>query len=931
MIDKTYQPSAVEGRIYAMWEDAGAFRCGRPERASAKPYTIVIPPPNVTGSLHMGHALNNTLQDILCRFERMRGRDVLWQPGTDHAGIATQMVVERQLMERQEPGRRALGREKFLEKVWAWKAESGGTITRQLKRLGASCDWSRERFTMDEGLSRAVRKVFVELYRAGLIYKDKRLVNWDPKLLTTISDLEVQQVEIKGSLWHFRYPLEGKSFDPNDPSTFITVATTRPETMLGDTAVAVHPDDERYRHLVGRHAILPLVGRRIPIVADEYSDPEKGTGAVKITPAHDFNDYEVGKRHDLPLVNVLDIEGRLDLRDNAVFLRDVPDSNELRETLALHGVDRFKARKAVVERMEAMGLLAKTEVHTHMVPHGDRSGEVIEPYLADQWYVNAHALAQPAIAAVREGRTSFVPKNWEKTYFDWMENIQPWCISRQLWWGHQIPAWYGPDGKVFVAETEDEVASDALAHYVEIEELSIEEGHDIAIDPARRATFLNEYLHRDEDVLDTWFSSALWPFSTLGWPDPTKEVARYYPTNVLVTAFDIIFFWVARMMMMGLHFMKEVPFPTVYIHALVRDERGAKMSKSKGNVIDPLHLIDDYGADALRFTLASMAAQGRDIKLSTQRVEGSRNFVTKLWNACRFAEMNACVTVPGFDPSSIKETLNRWIAHETGRAVREVSDAIEAYRFNEAAGAVYRFVWNIFCDWYLELAKPVLQGADGGAKNETRAVTAWVRDEIIKLLHPFAPFVTEELWTVTAEGGPARDGMLVLAPWPNRDTIEDAEAETEIGWVIDLVTAIRSVRAEMSIKTEIPVVLVGASAATRARAGRWTDIVRRMARLSEVSFADSAPQGSVQLIVRGEVAALPLKGVIDFAAEKARLEKELAKVDADIARIDAKLGNADFVARAPEEVVDGEREKREELVQRRGKIVEALERLKSAQ
>jgi valyl-tRNA synthetase len=914
-----------------MWEDAGAFRCGRPERASAKPYTIVIPPPNVTGSLHMGHALNNTLQDILCRFERMRGRDVLWQPGTDHAGIATQMVVERQLMERQEPGRRALGREKFLEKVWAWKAESGGTITRQLKRLGASCDWSRERFTMDEGLSRAVRKVFVELHRAGLIYRDKRLANWDPKLLTVISDLEVQQVEIKGSLWHFRYPLEGKSLDPNDPSTFITVATTRPETMLGDTAVAVHPDDERYRHLVGRRAILPLVGRRIPIVADDYSDPEKGTGAVKITPAHDFNDFEVGKRHDLPLVNVLDVEGRLDLKDNAAFLRDVPDSSELRETLALHGVDRFKARKTVVERMEAMGLLAKTEAHTHMVPHGDRSGEVIEPYLTDQWYVNAHALAQPAIAAVREGRTSFVPKNWEKTYFDWMENIQPWCVSRQVWWGHQIPAWYGPDGKVFVAETEDEVVADALAHYVEIEELSIEEGHDIATDPARRATFLNEYLHRDEDVLDTWFSSALWPFSTLGWPDPTTEVARYFPTNVLVTAFDIIFFWVARMMMMGLHFMKEVPFPTVYIHALVRDERGAKMSKSKGNVIDPLHLMDDYGADALRFTLASMAAQGRDIKLSTQRVEGSRNFVTKLWNACRFAEMNNCVTVPGFDPSSIKQTLNRWIAHETGRAVREVSDAIEAYRFNEAAGVVYRFVWNIFCDWYLELAKPVLQGADGGAKDETRAVTAWVRDEIIKLLHPFAPFVTEELWTVTAEGGPARDGMLVLAPWPNRDTIDDAEAETEIGWVIDLVTAIRSVRAEMSIKTEIPVVLVGASAATRARAGRWTDIVRRMARLSEISFADGAPQGSVQLIVRGEVAALPLKGVIDFAAEKARLEKELAKVDADVVRIDAKLGNPDFVARAPEEVVDGEREKREELVQRRAKIVEALERLKSAQ
>jgi valyl-tRNA synthetase len=786
---------------------------------------------------------------------------------------------------------------------------------------------------MDEGLSRAVRKVFVELYRAGLIYRDKRLVNWDPKLLTAISDLEVQQVEIKGSLWHFRYPLEGKSFDANDPATFITVATTRPETMLGDTAVAVHPEDERYRRLVGKHAILPLVGRRIPIVADEYSDPEKGTGAVKITPAHDFNDFEVGKRHDLPLVNVLDVEGRLDLRDNAGFLHGVPDSNELRETLALHGTDRFKARKQVVERMEAMGLVAKTEPHTHMVPHGDRSAVVIEPYLTDQWYVNAHALAQPAIAAVRAGKTSFVPKSWEKTYFDWMENIQPWCISRQLWWGHQIPAWYGPDGKVFVAETEDEVAAEALAHYVEIEELSIEEGHDIAADPARRATFLNEYLHRDEDVLDTWFSSALWPFSTLGWPEPTKEVARYYPTDVLVTAFDIIFFWVARMMMMGLHFMKEVPFPTVYIHALVRDERGAKMSKSKGNVIDPLHLMDDYGADALRFTLASMAAQGRDIKLSNQRVEGSRNFVTKLWNACRFAEMNACVTVPGFAPKSIKETLNRWIAHETGKAVREVTEAIEAYRFNEAAGAVYRFVWNIFCDWYLELAKPVLQGADGAAKGETRAVTAWVRDEIIKLLHPFAPFVTEELWAVTAEGGPARDGMLALAPWPKGDAVEDTEAEAEIGWVIDLVTAIRSVRAEMNITmaNEIPVVLVGASAATRARAGRWTDFIRRLARLSEISFADSAPQGSVQLIVRGEVAALPLKGVIDFAAEKARLEKELAKVDADIGRIDAKLANPQFVSRAAEDVVEGEREKREELVRRRGKIVEALERLKGAQ
>jgi valyl-tRNA synthetase len=926
MIGKTYQPSAVEGRIYAAWEEAGAFRCGRPERKSARPYCIVIPPPNVTGSLHMGHALNNTLQDVLARFERMRGRDVLWQPGTDHAGIATQMVVERQLMERQEPPRRVLGREKFLEKVWAWKAEAGGTITQQLRRLGASCDWSRERFTMDEGLSRAVRKVFVELYRAGLIYKDKRLVNWDPKLVTAISDLEVQQVEIKGHLWHIRYPLEGAAFDPDDPSTFITVATTRPETMLGDVAVAVHPDDERYRHLVGRHAVLPLVGRRIPIVADEYSDPEKGTGAVKITPAHDFNDFEVGRRHDLPLVNVLDAQAHLKLARNEAFLREVPSSPELDQTLAYDGLDRFVVRKEIVQRLEAAGLLAKIESHTHTVPHGDRSAVVIEPFLTDQWYVDAKALAAPAIAAVRGARTVFVPRNWEATYFNWMENIQPWCISRQLWWGHQIPAWYGPDGKVFVAESEDEARSQAIAHYVADGTISSEAAAEMRHEGAK-----STLLTRDEDVLDTWFSSALWPFSTLGWPDTTPELARYYPTDVLVTGFDIIFFWVARMMMMGLHFMAEVPFHTVYIHALVRDERGAKMSKSKGNVIDPLELIDEYGADALRFTLAAMAAQGRDIKLSTQRVEGYRNFATKLWNACRFAEMNRCVTVPGFDPRSAKETLNRWIAHETGKAVREITEAIEVYKFNEAAGAAYRFVWNIFCDWYLELAKPVLQGADERAKDETRAMTAWVRDEILKLLHPFTPFVTEELWQVTAQDGLGRDGLLALAAWPKLEGLDDLEAEAEIGWVIDLVTAIRSVRAEMNIApaTEIPLLLAG-SPATQARAGRWGEFVRRLARLSEISFAERAPHGTVQLIVRGEVAALPLKGVIDFSAEKARLEKEMARVKSDIARIDAKLANADFVARAPEDVVEGEREKREEAEARRLKINEALERLKGA-
>src|SRR6201996_3752375 len=913
MIEKNYQPADIEARMSRLWEEAGAFRAGRPERRDAEPFTIVIPPPNVTGSLHMGHALNNTLQDILCRFERMRGRDVLWQPGTDHAGIATQMVVERQLMERQQPGRRDMGREKFLERVWAWKEESGGTIINQLKRLGASCDWSRERFTMDEGLSRAVVKVFVQLYRDGLIYKDKRLGNWDPKLLTAISDLEVQQIEVRGSLWYLRYPIEGKTFSPDDPSSFIVVATTRPETMLGDTGVAVNPEDERYKHLIGKHVILPLVGRRIPIVGDDYSDPEKGSGAVKVTPAHDFNDFEVGKRHNLPQINVFDQEGAIALVGNEDYLRGLPEG-AAEFAAELNNVDRFAARREIVARLENFGFLEKIEPNTHMVPHGARSGVVIEPYLTDQWYVDANTLAQPAIAAVRSGRTQFVPDNWSKTYFEWMENIQPWCISRQLWWGHQIPAWYGPDGKVFVAETEEEAIGNALGYYVEQEVITVEQGREMALDRDKRAGFIT----RDEDVLDTWFSSALWPFSTLGWPDDAPEVKRYYPTDVLVTGFDIIFFWVARMMMMGLHFMKEAPFSTVYIHALVRDEKGAKMSKSKGNVIDPLHLIDDYGADALRFTLAAMAAQGRDIKLATSRVEGYRNFATKLWNSCRFAEMNNCVLPEAFDPFQAKETLSRWIAHETSRATREVTEAIEAYRFNDAAGAIYRFVWNIYCDWYLELVKPVLIGEAGEAKSETLAMVAWARDEILKLLHPFMPFITEELWEVTAR----RDTLLALSPWsrkaraispeqlalmsvanepaippalliPDRPDFTDEAAEAEIGWVVDLVTAIRSIRAEMNIapSTLTALVLSGASAETKARLPRWNDVIRRLARLSDISFADRAPEGAVQLLVRGEVAALPLKGVIDLAAEKNRLDKEIAKADADIKRVDAKLGN----------------------------------------
>ena len=913
MIDKTYQPSEVEGRIYKAWEEAGAFKAGRPERARADAYSIVIPPPNVTGSLHMGHALNNTLQDVLARFERMRGKDVLWQPGTDHAGIATQMVVERRMMERQEPGRRDIGREKFLKKVWAWKAESGGTIVNQLKRLGASCDWSRERFTMDEGLSKAVVKVFVELYREGLIYKDKRLVNWDPKLLTAISDLEVVPVETKGSLWHLRYPLEGKTFNPEDKSTYIVVATTRPETMLGDSAVAVHPDDERYKTLVGKNVILPLVGRRIPIIADEYSDPEKGSGAVKITPAHDFNDFEVGKRHNLAQINIFSVEAKLALKDNENFSAGAAPSPDLDTTLAMHGMDRFAARKQIVARLEEMGLVDKIEPHALSVPHGDRSNVVIEPFLTDQWYVNAAELAKPAIAAVRDGKTKFVPSNWQNTYFNWMENIQPWCISRQLWWGHQIPAWYGPDGKAFVAAEETEAQAEADKHY----------GKKTA-------------LKRDPDVLDTWFSSALWPFSTLGWPDKTKELDRFYPTSVLVTGFDIIFFWVARMMMMGLHFMKdekgapEIPFHDIYIHRLVRDASGAKMSKSKGNVVDPLGVIDEFGADALRFTLMRNVAPGHDIRLGPQDVENNRNFATKLWNAARFVEFNGAARVAGFDPKQAKEALNRWIAHETQKAGLEITQAIEAYDFAGAAGAAYRFVWNVYCDWYVELSKPLLTGPDGDAKTETRAMAAWALDEILKLLHPFMPFITEELWAVTAEQGPKRDAMLALSQWPKLEGLTDDKAEAEIGWVIDLISAIRSIRAEMNINVNIPVVLAGASAETQKRAERWADFIKRLARVSDISSADSVPQGSVQLVVRGEVAALPLIGVIDIAAERARLAKEMKKAEDDIDRVDKKLSNEKFVANAPEEIIEGEKEKRAEAADRKAKIAEALERLKGA-
>jgi valyl-tRNA synthetase len=938
MIENRYQPAAVEGRIYAAWEAAGAFRAGRPERAAAPPYCIVIPPPNVTGSLHMGHALNNTLQDILCRFERMRGKDVLWQPGTDHAGIATQAVVERQLMESQESSR-MMGREAFIKRVWEWKAESGGTIISQLKRLGASCDWSRERFTMDEGLSRAVLKVFVALYREGLIYKDKRLVNWDPKLKTAISDLEVQQVETKGQLWHIKYPIEGSD-------EFIVVATTRPETMLGDVAVAVHPDNERLRHLIGKTAILPLVGRRIPIIGDTYADPEKGTGAVKITPAHDFNDFEVGRRHNLPLVNIFDKEAQLSLKGNVAFLNGAHP--ELVVVEMLDGQSRERARKIIVDLLESRGLIDQVESTTHVVPHGDRSGAVLEPFLTNQWYVDAQKLAPPAIQAVRDGRTRFVPQQWEATFFNWMENIQQWAISRQIWWGHQIPAWYGrkevasgnwasifDEPEIFVAGTEAEAVELARLKYgCEIRVLLTPPTDDLdrvfqqIIDDEVSGKPRWEPIWRDPDVLDTWFSSALWPFSTLGWPDETPELRRFYPTNTLVTGFDIIFFWVARMMMMGLHFMKDVPFRDVYIHRLVRDASGAKMSKSKGNVVDPLGVIDQYGADALRFTLARGAAQAHDVRLGPQDVENNRNFATKLWNAARFAEMNECFTVDGFDPSQANETLNRWIAHETAKTAAEVTQAIEAYKFNDAAAAVYRFIWNIYCDWYLELVKPVLIGPASAAKDETQAMVAWARDEILKLLHPFMPFVTEELWSITLPQ--KRKKLLALTDWPSGPGVFDAKAEAEIGWVIDLVTAVRSVRAEMNVNAPLPLVMVHVGDHVWDRAQRWSDFIIRMARISEVTRSPKFPRGAVQLVVRGEVTALPLAGIIDLAAERARLSKEMAKVDADIARVDAKLANPNFVTRAPEEIVEEEKEKREEALARKGKIVEALQRLEAS-
>jgi len=886
MLEKNFDPKTAEPRLYATWEESGAF--APTSDPAAEPFSIVIPPPNVTGSLHIGHALNNTLQDVLTRFERMRGKAALWLPGTDHAGIATQMVVERQLAEAGNRSRRDMGREEFVAKVWEWKAESGGTITNQLRRLGASCDWSRERFTLDEGLSAAVRKVFVTLHKQKLIYRDKRLVNWDPHFQSAISDIEVEQREVDGAYYHFAYPLE-------DGSGEIVVATTRPETMLGDTAVAVNAKDPRYTHLIGRAVRLPIVNRPIPIIADDYADPEKGSGAVKITPAHDFNDYQVGKRNNLPLINIFDPQARI-------------NENAPKE---YQGLDRFAARKKVVAEFEALGLLREIEKTRHAVPHGDRSGVVIEPYLTDQWYVDAKTLAQPAIKAVEEGRTVLEPKNWEKTYFEWMRNIEPWCVSRQLWWGHRIPAWYGPDGRIFVEETEEAAKAAAREHY----------GHD-------------EPLRQDEDVLDTWFSSGLWPFSTLGWPEKTADLARFYPTSTLVTGFDIIFYWVARMMMLGIHFTGEVPFDRVFFNALVRDSKGAKMSKSKGNVMDPLELVDSYGADALRFTLTAMSGQARDIKLSTQRIEGYRNFGTKLWNATRFTQMNGCARAEGFDPAQVKGVLNRWIVGETARAAQGVTKALEGCGFDEATGTLYRFIWNTYCDWYVELAKPLLNGADEAAKAETQATAAWVLDVILKLLHPVMPFITEELWSQTADlGAPRPAGMLITAQWPVLPaSLIDAAADAEIGLVIASVSEGRSVRAELNVPpgAKPALLVVEATDAQRKVFETNAAVIGQTLRVSEVRFEASIPEGAIPFVVDGATLALPVAGFIDLAAERARLAKEIAGHASDIAHVNKKLGNPAFVANAKEEVVEENRERLAESEAAKAKLESALSRLQAA-
>ncbi|MEL6724584.1 MAG: valine--tRNA ligase [Pseudomonadota bacterium] len=1023
MIDQRFDPKAHEQRIYKRWEDAGCFRPSMD--TAAEPYAIMIPPPNVTGSLHMGHALNNTIQDILCRFERMRGKNVRWQPGMDHAGIATQMVVERQLAASGNQDRRSMGREAFIDKVWEWKEESGGTILNQLKRLGASCDWENTKFTLDDEMNTAVNKVFVDLYNEGLIYRAKRLVNWDPHFQTAISNLEVENKEVDGHMWHFKYPLAGgetytyveKDEDGNvtleEERDYISIATTRPETMLGDGAVAVHPSDDRYAPIVGKLCEIPVGPkehrRLIPIITDEYPDPDFGSGAVKITGAHDFNDYQVAKRGGIPMYALMDERGQMRadgepytaVAEVAQRIAEGAEGFDEAKIAAMNlvpdqyrGLDRFDARKAVVEDITSEGnavmvpdpkhkdeetkapLIPHVENKKIMQPFGDRSGVVIEPMLTDQWFVDAETLAKPAIAAVREGRTKFVPQNWDRTYYNWMENIEPWCISRQLWWGHRIPVWYGPtlddianDGpynmkKGFCAGTPSEAMELAKKHYGDRVEVTIAEdgvtSHTIDSNDALQSIELVQ----DEDVLDTWFSSGLWPFSTQGWPEETDGLNAFYPGATLVTAFDIIFFWVARMMMLGIKFMDgEVPFKDVYIHAIVRDETGKKMSKSEGNVIDPVDLIDGieadalvakrttglrqpekapqvekatrkrypkgfeaYGADALRFTLAAMATKGRDINLSVERVAGYRNFGTKLWNATRFAQMNEAEFSTKIDPQALELSVNKWIIGELYKCTSAVSEAIEDYRFNDAASAAYQFTWDVLCDWYLELSKPILSGDDAAARAETQAVLGWVLEQTFITLHPFMPFITEVLWEQTSD----RDAFLMQQSWPGLDRqFEDQVAADELGWVLRIISQIRSVRSDVNVPAgaKVPVSLIGANDRTAHCVEAHRDVIMRMARLEEFELADTAPAGAVKTVLDEATVALEIADLIDASEEVARLDKQLGKLTGEITGLEKRLGNEAFVAKAPPEVVAEQRERLTDLQGTRDKLSVAREQL----
>lgn len=904
-MDKTYSPGLIEQRWYETWEQRGHFRPGGGEQS----YCIMIPPPNVTGSLHMGHAFQDTIMDALIRFHRMRGDNTLWQAGADHAGIATQMVVERQL-KNEGKTRHDLGREAFIERIWQWKGESGGHITRQLRRMGASLDWSRERFTMDEGLSEAVREVFVRLYEEDLIYRGKRLVNWDPVLRTAVSDLEVVSEEENGSFWHMLYPL-------SDGSGHLVVATTRPETMLGDSAVAVHPGDERFAHLVGKTVTLPLVGREIPIVADEYVDPEFGTGCVKITPAHDFNDYEMGKRHGLPMINILTADARID--------EQAPEK--------YRGLDRFEARKQIVADIEALGLLEKIEPHKLTVPRGDRSGAVLEPLLTDQWFVRVESLAKPAIKAVEKGKIRFVPDNWKNTYFEWMRNIQDWCISRQIWWGHRIPAWYDALGTTYVGRSEEEVRA------------KFDIGEEVV-------------LTQDADVLDTWFSSALWPFSTLGWPEKTPELKTFYPTSVLVTGFDIIFFWVARMIMMGLKFTGEVPFQEVYIHGLVRDAHGQKMSKSKGNVLDPIDLIDGielealvkkrttglmqpqmapkiekatrkdypdgipaYGTDALRFTFAALASTGRDINFDLGRIEGYRNFCNKLWNAARYVLMNTEDQDCGQNGGEVELTVaDRWILSRLQQTEQTILEAIEHYRFDHMAQAIYAFAWDEYCDWYLELSKTVLNNPDSSAAQQrgTRRTLVRVLETLLRLSHPLMPFITEEIWQRVAPLAGARGNTVMLQPYPVPEPEQvDAQALEDMRWVMEFIMGVRRIRSGMNIEPRkpLPVLLENATARDRALLDTNRVYIESLARVESIRLLageEDAPESATALV--GEMRVLiPMSGLIDKDAELERLSKEIDKLGRDLQRVEAKLANESFVSKAPGEVVEKERKRAAEV------------------